>query len=86
MEFVRQYVNYLFEIFIYAIFIRVLLNLLRVNSSNRIYQFLISITDPILNVAKKVTPRTGYIDLSPLIALIGLEIIRSVLFIVLSKF
>ena len=76
MEFAIRFVSILFEIFIYAIFIKVLLSLVRINPSNWFYQFLSSVTDPILNVAKKVTPRTGMIDFSPIVALVGLEIIR----------
>ena len=76
MDFAINFISILFEIFIYAIFIRVLLNLIRINPNNVIVQFLSSVTDPILNIAKKITPRTGVIDFSPLVALIGLEILR----------
>ena len=37
------------------------------------------LTDPVLEPIKKALPDTGGIDLSPLIALIGLELVKRIL-------
>jgi YggT family protein len=41
--------------------------------------FLHTITDPILNPIRRVMPSTGFIDLSPIIALVLITVIRQVL-------
>jgi YggT family protein len=79
MSFAINFINIFFEVLIYMIFARVLLSLFRTNTNNWLTQFISSVTDPILNIAKKITPKTGMIDFSPLIALIGLELIEYLL-------
>ena len=48
-------------------------------SKGKIEQFLIDVTDPVLNVAKKLPHKVGMIDLSPLIALFGISILSGFL-------
>jgi YggT family protein len=38
-------------------------------------RFLVTITDPVLQPVRRVMPRTGMFDLSPLIVFFGLEIV-----------
>jgi len=45
---------------------------------NNFYQFLNGLTRPVLGFFRKITPKTGMIDLSPLIALLALDIARTV--------
>lgn len=49
------------------------------NADQPVIDFLKKWTDPVLEPARKVLPDTGGIDLSPLIALIGLELVKRVL-------
>ena len=41
--------------------------------------FLHKITDPILNPIRRVMPSTGFMDLSPIVALLLIQVIRVVL-------
>lgn len=72
-----------FQFFWWAILIRVLLSWLpmagiRIDPYNPIIQFLFQVTDPILEPIKKYTT-VGMIDLSPIVALIGLGFLENIL-------
>ncbi len=76
-------INVVFRVLWWAILIRVLLSWLpmagiRIDPYNPIIRTLYSITDPILDPLRKYTT-VGMIDLSPIVALFGLEIIRGLL-------
>jgi YggT family protein len=49
------------------------------NSGNQLTDLLNRLTDPVLEPLRKALPTTGGIDVSPLIALIGLELIKRIL-------
>lgn len=76
-------INVVFRLLWWAILIRVLLSWLpmagiRIDPYNPVFRALYAITDPILDPLRKYTT-VGMIDLSPIVALFGLEIIRSLL-------
>lgn len=48
-------------------------------SSHPAIELLEKLTDPLLEPARRVLPETGGIDLSPLIVLIGLELLKRIL-------
>jgi YggT family protein len=73
----------LLQILSWAIIIRVLLSWLpmagiRIDPYNPVIRALFSITDPILDPLRRLTT-VGMIDLSPIVAIIGLQIIISLL-------
>lgn len=82
--FIIELINIFFEILSFLIIARVILSWFRTSVSGAIFQLIIDSTDPILNLAKKITPNIGMIDLSPIIALIGLDLIKWVLLQLLS--
>ncbi len=49
------------------------------NSGNQLTDLLTRLTDPVLEPLRKALPATGGIDMSPLIALIGLELVKRIL-------
>jgi YggT family protein len=82
-EFLIITINLVFGALWWAILIRVLLSWLpmagiRIDPYNPIIRFLYSITDPILEPLRRFTT-IGMIDLSPIVALIGLSLIRQLL-------
>lgn len=82
-EFLALAINVVFQLLWWAILIRVLLSWLpmagiRIDPYNPIIRTLFSITDPILEPLRKYTT-VGMIDLSPIVALFGLDIIRRIL-------
>ncbi len=79
MDFAIQFIKTLFDLLSVAIIARILLSWFQTSRGGPLHRFVNDITEPIIRVAKKITPRTGMIDLSPLIALIALDIIRAIL-------
>jgi YggT family protein len=76
-------IRVVFQFFWWAILIRVLLSWLpmagvRIDPYNPIIRFLFQITDPILEPLRRYTT-IGMIDLSPIVALIGLGFIERIL-------
>ncbi len=76
-------IDVVFSLLWWAILIRVLLSWLpmagvQLDRYNPVVNVLYSITDPILEPLRRYTT-VGMIDLSPLVALFGLEIIKGIL-------
>ena len=79
MLFAARFINVIFEILRLLIIARVLLSWFRTSQIGPIQRFIIETTDPILSYARRISPRLGMIDLSPIIAIIGLSIIEKIL-------
>ena len=50
-----------------------------INPANPAVEFLMTITEPILAPIRSVMPRMGFIDLTPLIAIILLQVVGGIL-------
>jgi YggT family protein len=78
-------VSWILHIYQFLIFIRVLLSWINVDPYNRrldhpLIQILNRITDPVLEPLRRIIPPIGgAIDVSPVVALIILEIVRQIL-------
>ncbi len=59
-----------------AIIARIIMSWIRVDWSNKVARFLVEVTDPLLQPAKKIIPRIGMLDISPIIVLIGLDVVK----------
>lgn len=83
MDLVIFTLNFLLGLLSWAIIIRVLLSWLpmaniHIDPYNPIIRFLYTITDPILEPLRRYTT-IGMIDLSPIVAIILINVVRSVL-------
>ena len=58
----------------YALLLRVLLSWVQPDPSGKLNQVLFQITEPILAPIRSILPRTGMVDLSPLIAFFALDL------------
>jgi len=74
-----QLVSLLINIFIYAVFARAILSWINPGSFNAASSILHSLTEPVLNLCRKFIPDMGGIDLSPLAALMLLQLAKMVL-------
>ena len=63
----------------FAIFIRAVLSWLPLGSGNPVAVFIHRVTEPILQPIRRFMPRMGVMDLSPMIAIILLIILRAIL-------
>lgn len=85
MIFLRQFIVLLFGALQLAILIRILLTWFpNLDRSNPLVQLLSSVTDPILEPARRLIPPFGGLDISPILVLFGLQLLESVLLRALS--
>ena len=73
---VTQILELILNIYLYAIIIRTILSWIGPTRYNPAVSLLFSLTDPILRYSQRLLPDTGGIDLSPIIPLIGIQIIK----------
>lgn len=78
-DFLLVFVSVLFDIMNFAILARVLLSWFPGANGGQIKALLIDITDPILGVFKKIIPPIGMIDISPIIAILALNLVQTIL-------
>lgn len=74
-----QLISSLINIFIYAVFARAILSWLNPGTFNAASSILYSLTEPVLNLCRRVIPDLGGIDLSPLAALMLLQLAKMVI-------
>jgi YggT family protein len=82
--FIHQFVNLLFTALTIAIVARALLSWFNLPPGNRLSVILEEITEPVISPIRRVMPRMGMMDLSPLVAIILLNVIQSLLLQILS--
>jgi YggT family protein len=56
----------------WAVIARSLLSWFPVDQGSQVYQVLFKVTEPIVDPIRRVMPNTGMIDMSPMIAIMGL--------------
>jgi YggT family protein len=80
---VANYVNALFEVYIFLIFIYILLNILfsfgarlpYARGSDAVLNFLRDVCEPYLRIFRRFIPPMGMFDLSPMVAIIVLYVL-----------
>jgi YggT family protein len=63
----------------WAIIIRALLSWFSVGGAQPVFRLLVEITEPVLAPIRRVLPTAGMLDFSPLVALLLIQVIRSIL-------
>jgi YggT family protein len=86
MNLLIYFVDLVFTLLNLAILARVLLSWVRVNPYHPAVELLYRITEPILAPLRRVIPSIGMVDISPVIALILLQIIQEVLVAIIRGF
>lgn len=89
---IANYVGALFEVYIVLIFIYILLNLLfsfglrmpYARWTDSVLGFLRDVTEPYLRLFRRLIPSIGMLDLSPVVAIIVLYVVRTLLVDALS--
>jgi YggT family protein len=78
-EFVLFFVNILFFILQFAIIIRALMSWFNPSPDNPIARIVYEITEPVLSPLRRIVPRIGMIDITPIVAILLMQVIESVL-------
>ena len=86
MNLLADFVNLFFYLLGLAILARVLLSWVRVSPYHPAVELLYQITEPVLAPLRRVIPSIGMMDISPVIALILLQIIQEVLLATIRGF
>ena len=74
-----QVLSLLINVFIFAVFARAILSWFDPGNYNAASSLLQSLTEPLLNMCRKVIPDLGGMDLSPLVALVVLQLAKMML-------
>ena len=78
--FIIQFVSILADLLIMAIFVRVIMSWVRpMGSKGRFFQVMFEITEPILSFFRRVIPRIGMIDISPIVAFLVIDLVRALI-------
>ncbi len=72
----------LLSLYVFAVFGRVILSWFPIDSGSPlagVFSFLYTVTEPVLGPARRAIPPIGGFDLSPIIVLFGVQIVRQVI-------
>jgi YggT family protein len=72
----KEIVEIVFNIFVFAVFARAILSWFDPGNYNPASSLLQSLTEPLLGMCRKIIPDLGGIDLSPLVALVLLQVAK----------
>ncbi|MCA9953586.1 MAG: YggT family protein [Anaerolineales bacterium] len=76
-------IHYIFRAYTYLVFARVIFSWIRVDPYHPfwgpILRFVFQATEPIMEPVRRILPNMGGLDFSPIIVLIGLDLIRGLL-------
>ena len=86
MNLLADFVDLFFTLLNLAILARVLLSWVRVNPYHPAVELLYQIIEPILAPLRRVIPPVGMMDISPIIAMLLLQIIQQVLVEIIRGF
>lgn len=85
MDFLFTFFNMLFTLLWFAIIARVLVSWLPVDRYHPAVQILDQITEPVLAPLRRVIPPMGMMDITPLVALVLIQILQAIVNSVLMR-
>jgi YggT family protein len=86
MSLLIYFIDLVFTLLNLAILARVLLSWIRVSPYHPAVELLYRITEPILAPLRRIIPPIGMVDISPIVAMLLLQIIQQVLVAVIRGF
>lgn len=78
-SYIQSFVDILFNVLLFAILGRVLISWVDPMGNMRVTQILREITEPILAPLRSVLPSIGMIDLSPLVAMLLIQLLHGLI-------
>ncbi len=79
MTFLFNFLKLLCEVLTLAIFLRAILSWFSPGQTNMLVSILYQVTEPLLAPLRRIIPRVGMLDLTPLVAIILLQLITYLL-------
>ena len=86
---VKSFVNIFISVYILLLFAYIITSWIKLPYSiwlNRIQRFLYDVCEPYLRIFRRILPSFGPLDLSPIIAIFSLYLIRMVIVSILEQF
>ncbi|MFC1655291.1 YggT family protein [Patescibacteria group bacterium] len=78
--FIIQFVNIFADLLVAAIFIRVIMSWIRpTGNRGKFFSFVFEITEPVLSFFRRIIPRLGMFDISPIIAFLVIDFARAII-------
>lgn len=77
--FILYFVWILFTILQFAIIIRALMSWFNPSPENPVARIVYELTEPVLGPLRRIVPRIGMIDITPIVAILLMQVIQSVL-------
>lgn len=78
-DFLLVFISTLFFILQFAIIIRALMSWFNPSPDNPIVRIVIEITEPVLAPLRRIVPKIGMIDITPIVAILLMQVIESLL-------
>lgn len=78
-EFLLRSVSIFFDLLVFAIIARVLMSWMPSGGAPRLRTVLNDITEPVLGPFRRYVPRLGMIDISPIVAILVLDIVKTII-------
>lgn len=89
LQFTGSFIRAFGSLLTYAIIIRIVLSWIRMGKPGaphgQFSQLIHDVTEPVIALARKLPHRIGMIDLAPLIALLGIDLLVGVIIVLLNK-
>ncbi len=79
MAFFLTFIRFLCEVLTLAIVLRVILSWFSQSQTNRLFMVLFQITEPFLRPLRRIIPKAGMFDFTPLVAIIILQLVANLL-------
>lgn len=76
-------VDIAFEVYIFILFARVICSWIRVNPYGKVFQFIFSLTEPLLAPIRRLMPKTMMLDFSPMILMLVLIVLQRLLLVLI---
>jgi len=76
MGLIKTLIDVAFEVYIVLLIANVFLSLLRINPHQPVVRFIYEITEPVLGLFRKIIPPIGVLDISPLVAILALQVLQ----------
>jgi len=79
MDLVAYIIDRAFYVYYILILVRVVLSYIRTDPYHPLVRFVYEVTEPVLGFFRRLIPPLGMVDLSPIVALFALELVRGLI-------
>ena len=86
MSFIVTFVRVLAQVLNLTILVRVLMSWLPISPDSRFAMLIYEITEPVLGPIRRIVPNMGGLDISPMLAMILVQMIERILVTILARF